>query len=69
MTHIPYPNKRPAARRYVFISVGKKGSRKATTIVVIESRIAAKDTLFPEKVVKANKILSNTKFLDSVEGR
>lgn len=43
--------------------------RKATTIVVIESRIAAKDTLFPEKVARANKILSNTKNLESVTGK
>jgi hypothetical protein len=58
------------------MSVAKKNTarkilkkRKAATVVVIESRIAAKDTLFPEKVAKANKILSNTKFLDSVIGR
>lgn len=43
--------------------------RKATTVVVIESRIAANDTLFPEKVARANKILSNTKNLDSVIGK
>lgn len=34
--------------------------RPAETVVVVES-IAAKDTLFPEKVAKANKILSKTK--------
>jgi hypothetical protein len=43
--------------------------RKTTTVVVIESRIAAKDTFCPEKVAKANKILSNTKNLDSVIGK
>ena len=31
-------------------------------LIVVESRIAAKDTLFPEKVAKANRILKNTKF-------
>jgi hypothetical protein len=44
----------------------KKISSKATssaTTVVIKTRIAAKDTLFPEKVARAKKILSNTKFL------
>ena len=43
--------------------------RKVTTVIVIESRIAAKDTLFPEKVAKANKILSHTKNLDSFIGK
>jgi hypothetical protein len=43
--------------------------RKAATIVVIKSRIDAKDTLFPGKVAKANKILSNTKNLDSAVNR
>jgi len=36
--------------------------REPATIIVHESKIAAKDTLFPEKVAKANKILKNTKF-------
>jgi hypothetical protein len=39
----------------------KRKKRLAETVVVVESRIAAKDTLFPEKVAKANKILSKTK--------
>ena len=43
--------------------------RKSTTVVVIESRIDAKDTFCPEKVARANKILSNTKNLDSVIGK
>jgi len=43
--------------------------RNATTIVVIESRIAAKDTFCPEKVARANKILSNTENLESVIGK
>lgn len=48
----------------------KKTTRKAlkkrnsTTVVVIESRISAKDTLFPEKVAKAKETLRNAKFLD-----
>jgi hypothetical protein len=39
--------------------------RASTTVIVVESRIAAKDTLFPEKVAKANKILRNIDFRDS----
>lgn len=38
--------------------------RVASTVVVTESRISAKDTLFPEKVAAAKKILRNAKFLD-----
>jgi hypothetical protein len=38
---------------------------KSNTVVVIRTRIAAKDTLFPEKVAKAKKILRNAEFLDS----
>jgi hypothetical protein len=57
------------------MSVAKKNDvkkvlkkRSAATVVVIESRIAAKETLFPEKVARANKILSNTKLLNSTFG-
>jgi hypothetical protein len=39
----------------------KRKKRSVDAIIVVESRIAAKDTLFPEKVAKANKILSKTK--------
>jgi hypothetical protein len=44
----------------------RKGLKKSAsaTVVVIESRIAAKDTLFPEKVAEAKKILRNAKFHD-----
>jgi hypothetical protein len=38
--------------------------KRASTVVVIESRISAKETLFPEKVAEAKKILRNTKFHD-----
>jgi hypothetical protein len=38
--------------------------RASSTIVVIESRISAKDALFPEKVAEAKKILRNAKFHD-----
>lgn len=38
-------------------------NRKRTT-VIIATPIAAKDTLFPEKVAKAKKMLRNAKFLD-----
>jgi hypothetical protein len=38
--------------------------KRASTIVVIESRISAKETLFPEKVAEAKKLLRNTKFHD-----
>ena len=40
------------------------GKKTQTTVVVVEQSIKAKDTLFPEKVARANKILSNTKFHD-----
>ena len=40
--------------------------RAPATVVVMESKIAAKDTLFPEKVARANKILKNTKFHPSL---
>jgi hypothetical protein len=50
------------------MSIAKKNTakrkwktRSAGIVVVVESRIAAKDTLFPEKVAKANKILRKTK--------
>jgi hypothetical protein len=36
--------------------------RLSSTVVFIESTITAKDTLFPEKVAEAKKILRNTKF-------
>jgi hypothetical protein len=39
----------------------KRKKRPIETVVVVESRIAPKDTLFPGKVAKANKILSKTK--------
>lgn len=39
--------------------------RKSSTVVVIESHISAKDTLFPEKVADAKKNLRNAKFHDS----
>jgi len=50
--------------------VKKKNIRKALKkkreiVVVIERHIDAKDTLFPEKLAKANEILRNTKFRDS----
>lgn len=47
----------------------KKTTRKKTlkkrsnsTVFVAESRISAKDTLFPEKVAQAKKILRNANF-------
>jgi hypothetical protein len=36
--------------------------KRSTTVIVIESEISAKDTFCPEKVARANKILSNTTF-------
>jgi len=38
--------------------------RQSTTVVVLESRIAAKDTLFPEKVAQAKKILRKATCFD-----
>ncbi|HEV3412758.1 MAG TPA: hypothetical protein VG101_09780 [Puia sp.] len=49
----------PIAKKNTASKVLKK--RNAATVVVIKSRIDAKDTLFPEKVAKANEILTNTK--------
>jgi hypothetical protein len=43
--------------------------RKTTTVIVIESHIAAKDAGCPEKVARVNKILSHTKNLESVIGK
>jgi hypothetical protein len=43
--------------------------RKATTVIVSESRIATKDAVCSEKVARVNKILSNTKNLESVIGK
>jgi hypothetical protein len=48
----------------------KKNARKASkkrassTVVVIEKKISAKDTLFPKKVAEAKKILRNASFQD-----
>jgi len=38
--------------------------RAPSTVIVIESRISAKDTFCPEKVAEANETLRNTKFHD-----
>jgi hypothetical protein len=53
------------------MSVARKNAAKKTlkkrasssTVVVVRTRISAKDTLFPEKVARAKRILSNTKDL------
>jgi hypothetical protein len=50
---------RPFARKNT--AKKKRKKRPSETVVVVESRIAAKDALFPGKVAKANKILSKTK--------
>jgi hypothetical protein len=44
--------------------INRKTLNKRNTTVVIATPIAAKDTLFPEKVAKAKKMLRNAKFLD-----
>jgi hypothetical protein len=45
--------------------ITRKASKKRTsTPAWIEKRIAAKDTLFPEKVAEAKEMLRNTKFPD-----
>ena len=53
------------------MSIAKKSTarktlkkRIASTVVVTESRIAARDTLFPEKVAAAKKVLRNANFQD-----
>ncbi len=50
--------------------LAKKNSIKRTTkktsptvVVVTKSQIKVKDTLFPEKLARAKKILGSTKFL------
>jgi hypothetical protein len=42
----------------------RKSLKRASTVVVIASPINAKDTLFPEKVAKAKKMLRKATFLD-----
>jgi len=44
----------------------KRLKRSQKTVIVIQQNIAAKETLFPEKVARANKILGNTRFHDSI---
>lgn len=44
--------------------INRKTLKKRGTTVVIATPISAKDTLFPEKVAKAKKMLRNAKFLD-----
>jgi hypothetical protein len=49
--------------------VAKKNARKSLknrnrTTIVIATPIEAKDTLFPDKVAKAKKMLQNATFLD-----
>jgi|HubBroStandDraft_5_1064220.scaffolds.fasta_scaffold539656_2 hypothetical protein len=38
--------------------------KRSTTVVVIKTPIAAKDTLFPEKVEAAKELLRTAEFLD-----
>jgi len=45
------------------IRKSKKKKIDSSTVIVIKSRIAAEDTLFPEKVAKAKEVLSKAKFL------
>jgi hypothetical protein len=46
-------------------TAGKALKKKPSTVVVTESRISAKDTLFPKKVAEAKKIIRNARFHDS----
>ncbi len=43
--------------------VNRKGKKKASTVVVTKTSVPAEDTLFPEKVKKANDLLAKTKLL------
>lgn len=43
--------------------INKKRATKTSTIVVTKTFVPAENTLFPEKVRKANEILSKTKLL------
>ncbi len=38
MTRIPYPYKRPAARRYIFISMGKKRIEKVVDFIPLKAK-------------------------------
>jgi hypothetical protein len=49
------------AKKRTAKKVLKKGT--PSTVVVVRKRIAVKDTLFPEKVARAKKILANTEGL------
>lgn len=52
----------PLARK----NTSKRSLKKrnpSSTVVAVRTRIAAKNTLFPEKVARAKKILSNTQDL------
>jgi len=40
-----------------------KKRTSSPTVVVVKTRISAKDTLFPEKVARAKRILSHTRDL------
>lgn len=40
-----------------------KALKPISVVVVVKTRIIAKDTFFPEKVARAKEILSKTKFL------
>ena len=46
------------------ISLRKALKKKTSTLLVLETRVGAGETLFPEKLKKANEILRNTKFND-----
>jgi hypothetical protein len=46
-------------------TAGKVLKKKTPTVVVMESRMSAKDTLFPKKVAEAKKILRKARFYDS----
>jgi hypothetical protein len=52
----------PVAKKIATKKPSKKGTSSAT-VEVVRKRIAANDTLFPEKVARAKKILSNTRDL------
>jgi hypothetical protein len=51
----------PLAKKRAAKKVLKK--RTPAAVVVVRKRIAAKDTLFPEKVARAKKILAHTEGL------
>lgn len=53
------------AKKKTARKTSSKKTMKQQTVVVTKTIVPAKDTLFPEKLKKANELLENTKLMDS----